>query len=69
MKRVQKVQIEINHAVPEFALQRVEDFFAAWNPNYMSLKHFATSLYLQGLSDGFAVGEDFTTNKLAVEGL
>lgn len=59
-----KVQIEFDHPVPNFATQRVEDFFSAWHPNYLSLKDFATSLYLQGLSDGFAVGEDFTTQQL-----
>jgi len=59
-----KIQIDFDRAVPQFAKTRVEDFLNAWNPNFMSFKDFATSLYLQGLSDGFAVGEGFTTSKL-----
>lgn len=66
MKAKPKVEIEhFNHTVPEFAKQRVEDFLTAWNPNYMPFKDFVTSLYLQGLSDGFEVGESFAKAKLA----
>lgn len=62
-----KIQIDLDHAVPQFAKTRVEDFLNAWNPNFMPFKDFATSLYLQGLSDGFAVGEGFTTSRLRTE--
>lgn len=67
MKTKPKVEIELNHdhAVPEFAKQRVEDFLTAWNPNYMPFTDFVTSLYMQGLCDGFEVGEGFTKARLA----
>lgn len=64
MKREPRIKIEIDHPAPQFAQDRIWDFFNYWNPNVMGIKEFAMSLYLQGLSDGFQVGEKFTKNRL-----